>query len=232
MSIADNLKQIDQEIKKAKAKSPHPSEMVTVVIVSKKHTIEELREVIPTGNVIFGENRVQELLDKYPAFIGQAEWHLIGHLQQNKVKYIIDKVQLIHSVDSLQLINEINRRAMAADKIIDILLQVNIAAEATKFGLQAKEVLPILEQMSNYPHVQVRGLMNIAPNYEDKEQVRPIFRQMYQLFCHLKALSLPQIKMEILSMGMSGDFVIAVEEGANMVRIGSRVFAKSKNEVN
>lgn len=224
MSIADNIAEIRSAIDQAKLRSPHPEASVTLVAVTKTRMPEEIAEVLNAGQTILGENRVQELKDKYPFVSDQAQWHLIGHLQHNKVKYIVDKVTLIHSLESDKLAEEIDRRAQMEHKIMEVLVQVNIANEESKYGLAKAEVVPFLQRVAQLPGLRVKGLMNIAPHYEDVEQVRPIFKQMYQLFNEIRKMELPNIDMEILSMGMSGDFVIAVEEGANMVRIGSRIF--------
>lgn len=231
MSIAENLKKIQAEITQAKARSDKAADEITLVCVSKKHTVMEIEQVLAGGQFILGENRVQELCEKYPNVSAAAKWHLIGHLQKNKVKYIIDKVQLIHSLDSVDLAEEINKRAQQIDKVMDCLVQVNIAKEESKYGLAEEEIIAFLQKMGDYPYVQIRGLMNIAPNYEDKEMVRQDFKRMNELFLKLKAMNLPKIQMDYLSMGMSGDFVIAVEEGANMLRIGSKIFAENKNGV-
>ena len=151
-------------------------------------------------------------------------WHVIGHLQTNKVRQIIDEVSMIHSLDRLSLAEEIEKRASAREKVIEVLIQVNIADEEQKFGMSKEEVPVFLEKMQDFPHLKVMGLMLIAPNYENKEDVRPIFKEMYTLFSEMKEKKLSHVEMKYLSMGMSGDYRIAVEEGANMVRIGSAIF--------
>ncbi len=224
MSIAENIEQIQSEIQKARLKSPRPQEEVTLVAVTKTRTPEEIAQVVASGQLILGENRVQELRDKYPLVSPAAQWHLIGHLQHNKVKYLMDKVSLIHSLESESLAEELDKRAREMGKVMPVLVQVNIACEESKFGLKEAEVIPFLLKVGQMKGIQVKGLMNIAPHFPDVEQVRPIFRRMYQLYKSIEEMALPGIDMEILSMGMSGDFVVAVEEGANMVRIGSRIF--------
>ena len=199
MSIAENIAQIQAEIRSARMRSPRPEQEVTLVAVTKMHPPEEIAQVLRAGQLILGENRVQELRDKYPLVSPEAQWHLIGHLQHNKVKYVMDKV-------------------------MDILVQVNIADEESKYGLAEADVVPFLQKLSQMKGIHVKGLMNIAPHFPDLEQVRPVFRRMYQLYTAIGDMALPGIDMDILSMGMSGDFVVAVEEGANMVRIGSRIF--------
>ena len=225
MSIAENIAEIRKNVEEARKKSPNPEQPVTLVAVTKTRTPEQLNEVLDAGQNILGENRVQELMDKYDAVNPGAVWHIIGHLQSNKVKYIADKVVLVHSLESESLAKELNRRMQEIGHPMDCLVQVNIADEESKFGLAKEEVVPFLEMVSKMPGIHVKGLMNIAPFFEDNEQVRPIFREMYQLFCELKERQIPGIDMEILSMGMSHDYQVAIEEGANMIRVGRSMFA-------
>ena len=225
MSIAENIAEIRKNMEEARKKSPNPEQPVTLVAVTKTRTPEQLNEVLAAGQNILGENRVQELMDKYDAVNPGADWHIIGHLQSNKVKYIADKVVLVHSLESESLAKELNRRMQEIGHPMDCLVQVNIADEESKFGLAKEEVVPFLEMVSKMPGIHVKGLMNIAPFFEDTEQVRPIFREMYQLFQELKEKQIPGIDMEILSMGMSHDYQVAIEEGANMIRVGRSMFA-------
>ena len=225
MSIAENIAEIRKNMEEARKKSPNPEQPVTLVAVTKTRTPEQLNEVLAAGQNILGENRVQELMDKYDAVNPGADWHIIGHLQSNKVKYIADKVVLVHSLESESLAKELNRRMLEIGHPMDCLVQVNIADEESKFGLAKEEVVPFLDMVSNMPGIHVKGLMNIAPFFEDPEQVRPIFREMYQLFQELKEKQIPGIDMEILSMGMSHDYQVAIEEGANMIRVGRSMFA-------
>jgi len=224
-TIADNIAEIRNNIALARQKSPHPDQDVTLVAVTKMHSAEEIQEVLAAGQTLLGENRVQELLDKYDAVGDAATWHIIGHLQSNKVKYITEKVAMIHSLESESLANELSNRMQALGKTMDCLVQVNIADEESKFGLERDEVLPFIKRVSQLPGIHIKGLMHIAPYFEDPEDVRPIFREMYRLFEELKALELPGVDMEILSMGMSHDYQVAIEEGANMIRVGSSIFA-------
>ena len=224
-TIADNIAEIRNNIALARQKSPHPDQDVTLVAVTKMHSAEEIQEVLAAGQTLLGENRVQELLAKYDAVGDAATWHIIGHLQSNKVKYITEKVAMIHSLESESLANELSSRMQALGKTMDCLVQVNIADEESKFGLERNEVLPFIKRVSQLPGIHIKGLMHIAPYFEDPEDVRPIFREMYRLFEELKALELPGVDMEILSMGMSHDYQVAIEEGANMIRVGSSIFA-------
>ena len=224
-SIADNIAEIRNNIALAKAKSPNPEQDITLVAVTKMHGVEEIKEVLACGQTLLGENRVQELLDKYDAVGDGATWHIIGHLQSNKVKYITDKVAMIHSLESESLAKELSSRMQALGKTMDCLVQVNIADEESKFGLEKTAVVPFLQQVSQMPGIRIKGLMHIAPYFENPEDVRPIFREMHQLFEQIKMLEIPNVNMDILSMGMSHDYQVAIEEGANMIRVGSSIFA-------
>ncbi|MBQ5708140.1 MAG: YggS family pyridoxal phosphate-dependent enzyme, partial [Peptococcaceae bacterium] len=195
------------------------------VAVTKMHSAEEIQHVLAAGQTLLGENRVQELLDKYEAVGDGATWHIIGHLQSNKVKYITDKVVMIHSLESISLASELSNRMQALGKTMECLVQVNIADEETKFGLEKDAVIPFIEKVSQMPGIHIKGLMHIAPYFENVEEVRPIFREMYGLFNEIKALAIPGVDMDVLSMGMSHDYQVAIEEGANMIRVGSSIFA-------
>lgn len=198
---------------------------VLLVAVTKTRTADEINEAIGAGVTDIGENKVQELLDKYDR-VKPVRWHLIGHLQTNKVKYIIDKVWLIHSVDSLHLAREIDKRAAQAGLRVRILLQVNAAGEESKFGAAPDETGTLLREiLETCPNLVVKGLMFIAP-FEEAEAVRPYFRQVRTLYEKLAQGSHPNLDFEYLSMGMSGDYPVAVEEGANLVRVGSAIFGQ------
>lgn len=224
MTIAENIAAVQAEIALANAKSPNPADPVTLIAVTKTRTPEQMNEVLAAGVNVLGENRVQEMMDKYEGVRKDAEWHIIGHLQSNKVKYIADKVTLIHSLESKSLAEEIDRQMQKLGRTMNCLVQVNIADEESKFGLAREEVIPFLKMVQQKKGIHVCGLMNIAPNYEELEQVRPVFREMHELFEEIKAMQMENIDMKWLSMGMSQDYRIAVEEGANMVRVGRRLF--------
>jgi hypothetical protein len=179
---------------------------------------------------MFGENRVQELIQKVPQLPPDIEWHLIGTLQRNKVKYIIDKVSLIHSVDSLALAQEISKRALKAGVTVNILLQANISQETSKSGFSEEELLQNIKEISVLPGIKIKGLMTIGPLVAEAEEVRPIFRRLKELSVEIDGMKLPQVEMKELSMGMSDDFTVAVEEGATLVRIGSRIFGPRNYE--
>lgn len=183
-----------------------------------------LQEIYDTGCRDFGENKVQELVDKYESMPKDIRWHMIGHLQRNKVKYIIDKVSLIHSVDSLRLAETIEKEAAKKDKIIDILIEVNIAREESKFGVFPEDLTELIEKISQFKHVRVKGLMTVAPNVENAEENRSIFEKMHKLSVDIASKNIDNSTMSILSMGMTNDYEIAIEEGATMVRVGTAIF--------
>lgn len=224
MTICENIEAVRAEVKRALQLSANPNREVKLVAVTKTRTPEQMNEVLAAGVTILGENRVQEMMDKYEAVSPEAEWHIIGHLQSNKVKYIADKVTMIHSLESISLADEIDRQMQKLGRRMDCLVQVNIADEESKFGLPREEVIPFLQQIQGKKGIHVCGLMNIAPNFDNTEMVRPVFREMKKLFDEIAALQMEDIDMQWLSMGMSQDYPIAVEEGANMIRVGRRLF--------
>jgi len=221
--IRENILDIKEKIQNSAVKSKDSSDIITLIGVTKTRSPAEINEAIHSGITDIGENRVQEILNKYNEVI-PVRWHMIGHLQTNKVKYIIDKVKMIHSVDSLKLAKEINKRAGQHHLVMDVLVQVNIADEDSKFGLKPEELDSFLDSIKEYNHIQVKGLMTVAPLEENPENVRIYFRQMKELFNTYKKSNLRNQDMKYLSMGMTNDFEIAIEEGANMVRIGTAIF--------
>ena len=224
-SIAENIAFVKENVQKARQDSAYAAANITIMAVTKTVTPERMHEAQIAGLTVFGENKVQELVDKFPLFHG-ITWHMIGHLQMNKVKYITDKVVMFHSLDRLSLAVEIEKQAAKIDRIIPCLLEVNVAAEESKFGLRQDEVLDFARALVAYPHIQVRGLMTIAPPVENMEENRPIFGRLRELKEEVAALGLPHLQMTELSMGMSGDFPVAVAEGATIIRVGSRIFGQ------
>lgn len=218
MSIAQNL---------AFIKSTIP-EQVTLIAVTKTHPVEKLMEVYTAGHKVFGENKVQELCDKYEALPKDIEWHLIGHLQSNKVKYIAPFVSLIHSVDSLKLLQEINKQAAKNNRTINCLLQIYIANEDTKFGLSFSEAKQLVDsnEFKQFNNIKIVGLMGMATNTEDTNQIRKEFKSLKTFFDALKHHATHNFQLSILSMGMSSDYQMAIEEGATMVRVGSSIFGQ------
>ena len=225
MGIEGNLEMVKRSIEKAAAASGRKPEDIKLVAVTKTLPPEKIREAATLGMTCVGENRVQEILDKYQRLKDlPLEWHMIGHLQRNKVKYIIDKVALIHSVDTIELAEEINKRAGQAGKRADVLLQVNVSGEESKFGMDPGRVFDFLERAQGLENVHIRGLMTIAPYTDNPEETRPVFARLKAIFEEIKAAKPTGVDMDYLSMGMTGDYVIAIEEGANIVRIGTGIF--------
>ena len=226
MDVKDNLKSVQASIEQARQNSCEKQE-VTLVAVTKTIDVGPMKEVLKEGVSCFGENKVQEILSKYEKFPDTVKWHLIGTLQSNKVKYIIDKVELIHSLDRMSLAKEIDRRAKEIGIVMKCLIQVNISREESKHGLDKAEALKFIEEVAqNFSHIQVLGLMGMAPFVEDEEEARPYFRQLKELFEEAKNLNLGTGQMKYLSMGMTNDYTVAIEEGSNMVRVGTGIFGK------
>ena len=224
--LAENLQQVNANIEKACAAVGRAPSEITLVAVSKTKPVSMLQEAYDAGARVFGENKVQEIMDKYDQLPSDIQWHMIGHLQRNKVKYIIDKVAMIHSVDSLRLAQTIEQEAAKKELVMPILLEVNVAEEDTKFGLKVEEVLPLLELPSSFSHIQVKGLMTIAPFVENPEENREVFRTLKKLSVDISAKNINNVTMSVLSMGMTGDYQVAVQEGSTMVRVGTGIFGE------
>lgn len=226
MAIADNLTHILVKIADAARRAGRDPASVRLVAVSKTMPAEAVEEAARAGQRLFGENYVQEFTAKARQVREPVEWHFIGHLQSNKVKYLAGLVTCIHSVDRLSLAEEIDRQWAKLGAVCDILVQVNIAGEETKSGTSAVELTDLVAAMATLPHVRVRGLMTMPPFFDDPEEARPYFRELRRLADAVAAENIPGISMGELSMGMSGDFEAAVEEGATLVRIGTAVFGE------
>ncbi len=222
--LKENLAFVEKEIQAACRRSGRDREEVTLIAVSKTKPVSELREAYDLGVRIFGENKVQELADKYDELPKDIHWHMIGHLQRNKVKYIIDKVDLIHSVDSIRLAETIEKEAAKRNIQVNILIEVNVAGEESKFGVSPSELPEFVEEVAKFPHIQVQGLMTIAPFVEDSEENRAIFERLRKLSVDIKDKKVDNITMRVLSMGMTNDYSVAVEEGATMIRVGTGIF--------
>ena len=197
---------------------------VTLVAVTKNHDVAAMREAIAAGATNVGENRVQEAKGKFAEIGNSVTWHLIGHLQTNKVRQAVKFSDLIHSVDSLHLAETISSEAARIDKVQDILVQVNLAKEDSKSGVYREDLQEVLQAVTKLPNLRLRGLMCMAPNYDDVEKCRPLFREMYKIYQQIKEMGLPASNIDMLSMGMTHDYEIAVEEGANVVRVGTAIF--------
>lgn len=223
-TVKDNLETINKKIKEAALKVNRDPQEIKLVAVTKTATLEQIKEAINGGVKIIGENKVQEAKGKYQILTTEVKWHLIGHLQTNKVKYAVEIFDLIHSVDSIKLAKEIDKRSVQFKKTIDVLIEVNISGEETKYGYNPEKVEAFLKEISEFSGIRVRGLMTIAPISKNKEEVRPYFRKLRELSEKIRDKNIKNIKMDYLSMGMTDDFEIAIEEGANMVRIGRGIF--------
>lgn len=223
--ISENIREVIDNIRQSALKVNRDPAEIRLVAVTKTVPVNRITEAVNAGLNLLGENRVQELTDKYTQLPG-VEWHLIGHLQTNKVRYIIDKVSLIHSLDSLALAEEINKRALAAGRTNDVLVQVNVAGENTKYGLNPVETVDFIDTVRKLPGLAIRGLMTVGPYVSDPEEIRPVFRKLKMLAEQIKTMDLPGVEMKHLSMGMSNDYKVAVEEGATLVRVGSVIFGE------
>lgn len=222
--LKENLKTVEERIQSACKKAGRKREEITLIAVSKTKPPHMLQEAYDLGVRIFGENKVQEIREKYEVLPKDIDWHMIGHLQTNKVKYLIGKVDLIHSVDSFKLAQTIEKESEKKGCVTDILVEVNVAEEESKFGLKTEEVIPFIEKISQFSHIRVRGLMTIAPFVDDPEKNRTIFADLHKLYVDIKEKNIDNVTVSILSMGMTNDFEIAIEEGATMVRIGTGIF--------
>ena len=224
--LQNNLKEVESKICAACERSGRKREEVTLIAVSKTKPSEMVQTLYNEGVRDFGENKVQEILAKAPMLPDDIRWHMIGHLQRNKVKQVVDKTCLIHSVDSLRLAEEIEHEAAKAkhNLIVPILLEVNVAEEESKYGFTVDEVMPAIETIAGFSHISIKGLMTIAPNVENPEENRPIFRKLKQLSVDIINKNIDNISMDVLSMGMTNDYEVAIEEGATIVRVGTGIF--------
>ena len=225
--ITDRLKKIEERIKLAAEACGRRPEEIRLVAVSKTMPKEKLVEAVEAGVETLGENYVQEAREKFnDLYTMPVSWHFIGHLQRNKAKYVVKIFDLIHSVDSLKLAREINKQAQKINKIQDILIQVNISEESTKSGARAEQTLEIIREISRLENVAIKGLMTMPPFFNAPERVRPFFKALRELRDRIKKKNMPNVSMDELSMGMTGDFDVAIQEGATLVRIGTAIFGK------
>ncbi len=228
--IREHLTQTRQNIDRACRRAERSAEEVELIAVSKTKPVLMLQEAYEAGVRDFGENKVQELVDKYEALPKDIRWHMIGHLQRNKVKYLIGKVYLIHSVDSLRLAQEIQKEAEKKQTEVNILVEVNVAGEESKFGSSREETLQLVKDIALLPSVHIQGLMTVAPYVEEPEANRMIFANLRQLAVDIKQENIDNVNMHVLSMGMTGDYQVAVEEGATYVRVGTGIFGNRSYE--
>lgn len=222
--IKENIKNVNEIIENACKRSNRELKEVTLISVSKTKPLPDLIEAYEAGSRDFGENKVQELVDKIPNMPADIRWHMIGHLQRNKVKYIVDKVYMIHSVDSFRLAEEISKEAQKKDVVVKILIEVNVACEESKFGITQEETLNLVKEISKLPNISIEGLMTIAPFVDEAEENRDYFRKLKQLSVDIASKNIDNVNMSVLSMGMTGDYEVAIEEGATYVRVGTGIF--------
>ncbi|MDY3249239.1 MAG: YggS family pyridoxal phosphate-dependent enzyme [Candidatus Choladocola sp.] len=224
--LKENLASVEKNIAAACERSGRRREEVLLIAVSKTKPVDMIREVYEEGVRDFGENKPQELKEKYPELPSDARWHMIGHLQRNKIKYIIDRACMIHSVDSLRLAESIQEEAAKRNLVMPVLVEVNMAKEESKYGLMPEETEDFIRQISRFPNIRVEGLMTIAPFTENPEDNRIHFSNLRKLYVDIKEKSIDNVNMCNLSMGMTGDYEVAIEEGATMVRVGTGIFGQ------
>ena len=224
--LKENLANVEKNIEQACKNAGRSRDEVTLIAVSKTKPVEMLQKIYDENIRDFGENKVQELCSKMEQLPSDIRWHMIGHLQRNKVKYIVGKVELIHSVDTYRLAEEINIQAKKQNVIVPILVEVNIAHEESKFGISAEDAILLVEDISKLENIRIKGLMTIAPYVENPEDNRLYFRKIKQLSVDITNKNIDNVSMEILSMGMTGDYMVAIEEGATMVRVGTGIFGE------
>ena len=226
--IQEKLREVEAKIEESRQKRTRAdrNEPVQLVAVTKNHDVDAMREAIDAGATAIGENRIQEAREKYTTLERKVDWHLIGHLQTNKAKYAVRMFDLIHSVDSENLALELDKAAGRIDNVQDVLVQVNLAREDSKSGIYREDLLPLLHKVDELPHLRLCGLMCIAPNYDEVERCRPLFQEMYEIFQKVKEISFATANIKYLSMGMTHDYTIAIEEGANIVRVGTAIFGQ------
>lgn len=229
--LKENLANVEKNIEQACKNAGRSRDEVTLIAVSKTKPVEMLQEIYDENIRDFGENKVQELCSKMGQLPSDIRWHMIGHLQRNKVKYLIGKVVLIHSVDSLRLAEQIEHEAAKADIVMPVLIEVNVAEEESKFGTTSEAAMQLVEAVSKMPHIKIRGLMTIAPFTDNPEDNRIYFRKLKQLSVDIKSKNIDNVDMDELSMGMTGDYEVAIEEGATMVRVGTGIFGKRNYQI-
>jgi pyridoxal phosphate enzyme (YggS family) len=224
--IADNLKRVLERIGAAAERAGRRPDDIQLIVSTKGRSVAEIEEAMRAGATVIGENRVQEAREKYDRLGGKVSMHMIGHLQRNKVREALRIFSMIHSVNSLRLVEALEREAARAEKVVPILIEVNVSGESTKYGLSPAELKTVVEQIADMSYIQVEGLMTMTPITDNPEGVRPLFRQVREIAELIGRAAMPGVRMRHLSMGMSHDFEAAVEEGATMVRIGTAIFGR------
>lgn len=229
--LTENVIEVEKNIQAACDRAGRSREEVRLIAVSKTKPVSDIEEVLTTGILDYGENKVQELSDKYDVLPKNIRWHMIGHLQRNKVKYLIGKTVLIHSVDSLRLAEQIEHEAAKADTIMNVLIEVNVAGEESKFGTTCNEAVELVRAVAALKRVKIKGLMTIAPFTDNPEDNRIYFKKLKQLSVDIKSKNIDNVDMDELSMGMTGDYEVAIEEGATMVRVGTGIFGERNYQI-
>lgn len=229
--LLSNLQNVEKNIQEACEKANRSRDEITLIAVSKTKPLPMLKDIYEFGIRDFGENKVQELSEKHPQMPENVNWHFIGHLQTNKVKQVLDKTCLIHSVDSVRLAMAIEKEAAKKNRIVNILLEVNVAEEESKFGFKVDEVLPAIQQIATFPHVRIKGLMTIAPFVENPEENRTVFARLKKLSVDIAEENIDNVNVDILSMGMTNDYQVAIEEGATMIRVGTGIFGEREYHI-
>lgn len=224
--IRENLLEVEEKIRLACERSERTPDEVTLIAVSKTKPMEMIEEAIACGKREFGENKAQEMKEKCDSLPEDIKWHFIGHLQTNKVKYVVGRAYLIHSVDSYHLAEAIEAESAKKDVISHILIEVNVAQEESKFGLKTDETLSLVEKVAKLPHIRIDGLMTIAPFVENAQNNRSVFRELRKLSVDIKEKNIDNVSMNVLSMGMTNDYEVAIEEGATYVRVGTAIFGE------
>lgn len=229
--LTENVIEVEKRIQAACKRAGRSRDEVTLIAVSKTKPVSDIEEVLTTGVLDFGENKVQELTDKFEVLPSNIRWHMIGHLQRNKVKYLMNKVVMIHSVDSLRLAEQIEQEAAKAGITANILIEVNVAEEESKFGTTCASAIELVAAAAKLPHIRIKGLMTIAPFTDDPEKNRIYFQKLKQLSVDIKSKNIDNVDMDELSMGMTGDYEVAIEEGATMVRVGTGIFGERNYQI-
>lgn len=231
MSITENLSMVENKIAAACKRAGRERDEVKLIAVSKTQPVEAIREAIEYGINSFGENRVQELREKTEIIKDNLDWHLIGHLQTNKVKYVVGKVSLIHSLENIKLAEALDKEAAKLGITVDVLAEINVAKEASKFGVNPEDAENFIREVSKFPNINIKGLMTVAPYTDISEENRKYFRQLKKIMVDLNSKNIHNVNMNVLSMGMTGDYEVAIEEGATLVRVGTGIFGSRNYDI-
>lgn len=231
MSITENLSMVENKIAAACKRAGRERDEVKLIAVSKTQPVEAIREAIEYGINSFGENRVQELREKTEIIKDNLDWHLIGHLQTNKVKYVVGKVSLIHSLENIRLAEALDKEAAKLGITVDVLAEINVAKEASKFGVNPEDAENFISEVSKFPNINIKGLMTVAPYTDISEENRKYFRQLKKIMVDLNSKNIHNVSMNVLSMGMTGDYEVAIEEGATLVRVGTGIFGSRNYDI-